>query len=425
MSNDYTVTREDGLVIIAPLLFRPRNGVGRHALPVVGGFIEIDMSDPARGLRAELADVEAASVWLPFVYGDAVTDRALRLEDEQGAAGGQERGGSALSLEIPAMRLLYGFWLRRWKPAGTVPLQEWLLDAELGALAVAAAALFDGEEVAAALLAPHLETLAAQLLAHARVQDRLHPERGLTVSLAADPVSAVVLQAADAALQCVDPAAEGYSAIFDAVEQVTATNAGALDSALETFMAKGDIRLTPMLFNAFRLPGGTTAPSPVHADDAERAPVDWISVHPRQLSAAEAAIHWHREAGDDGTDRVVVIADAPRSSVSMPVEPGELYARLDIDGDITAAVFERRDNDTLVAIAQAARSSSVQVTVYSDIWGEGGRRGPDAEQIAAVRAGVLRLVADRDGSVRDGTARTAGMAPFAAELQLLRDARRS
>lgn len=363
-------------------------GVARQALPVSGGAIVTDVGTPERGIGAVIDDVVAASWWVPFVFGEAAASALAELDTERGP---QTRSVDAdipadADLGDTALRLLAGFWMRRWWPPRVrdATVTEWLLDVELGTLAAEAEVLFGDHRIAAGLLAPHLETLASEAAAavagDAQSLDRVR----------------VVREAVLAAADVVDADTAGYARIDDAAAQLADT-----------------VPLAP------EPPASESAPlPPALPARGEGSPVDWTSVHPRQLSPAEDAIRvgTHREGA---RDVVEVTVSAPAEWVSVPVEPGELYARIVLEDEVAAiALVAVPDGFRGTAAVDAARGATV--SVYSDVYGTGARDALPPAEVEAVRAEVRAIVEQRLAA-----AGGAVPVPFAFERQLVRDALRA
>lgn len=397
MTREIVVSITDGGVLtLHDLAFVSPEGVFWQALPVAGGAIVTNVRAPERGLSAVIDDAAAASWWVPFVFGETAAEAVAALD---GQAGAQARTVIAdvpprAALDEVAHRLLVGFWLRRWWPPRVVDatVTEWLLDAELGALAAEAESLFGGDDVAASLLAPHATVLAAE--ASAALKGANQPADRL------DVVQRAVLAAADV----LDTGIAGF---------------GALDKAAAAIVEAGGIQFdVTEVAAALSLPQSAVLPPSALPESDNGAPVDWTSVHPRQLSPAVDAIRFGIRA--EGNQYVIeVLVDAPAGWVSVPVEEGELYARVALADGVEAV--------PLVAVPGGFRgegliddATGAVATVYSDVYGAGGRDATDPGEVMDVRRGVTEIARAR-------LAAGVGAVPalFVFERQLMRDARRA
>lgn len=377
-----------GVLSIQDDTFVPAVGITRQTLPVAGGALEIDVHAPQHGIRAVIDDDIAAAWWVPFVFGEESADALGALAVLDDAERPQTHTVPAtitpeVDLADVVPRLLVGFWFRRWWPAGVVDaaLLEWLLDAELGALAAEAEVLFGGPDIAKALLSGHLEVLAADVeraLSHG--VDGLTPER-----------VSVIQRAALAASDVADDAAPGFDSVQDAADGLHAA-AGIHGAVADT--ADGSVVLADLAADT-----GT--------------PLDWTTVHPRQLSASAGALRIAAYDTADGVS-IEITVDAPSRIVSVSVEPDELYATVGEGPDAEATVL-RPDGERFIGAVSLPVGAATTVRVSSDVYGPVARSS-DLTRAAAVRAEVLDLV-----RARLTTGAIPGIVPFAFERQLVRD----
>lgn len=427
MARSVVVDRNaQGGLRVSPERLLPGGGVLDYALPVAGGLLELNVSAPDQGLSALISDVVDAAWWVPFVFGDDVLEALTQLDEDEDA---EARIVTVVprdeELSETALRLLYGFWLRRWAPPrvyGT-PVEEWLLDSELGALAARGEALFGSDEVAVAMLQGHRAHLADALAEVVRST----ATSALADAFAGDTVAGVVQRAAFAAADLLEPDAPGGGELACAVDAVRsaqcsagrsvpaeASPEGAEPSLVESTLSAALDSLAELRENLRVFPqqefalaagahGGSTSGS---------GPVDWTEVHPRQFSAQDSAVSWSVDVTGD-RPVVVVSVSAPADEVTIPVEPGELYARVEADGALRAAAFEYDSSaESFVARCAVETGSGALVSVYSDLYGSGGRAATPAEEARSVRAAVLTLCSRRVQDVRQGSAY---VAPYAFE----------
>ncbi|WP_409046956.1 hypothetical protein AB2L57_09625 [Microbacterium sp. HA-8] len=412
---------EQGGLRIAPDNFVPGGGVLSQVLPVAGGLIEVNVGAPDLGLAALISDLDASAWWVPFVFGDDVA-AALALIDEDDNAEARIVAVSPRDEELveAALRLVYGFWLRRWAPPGVYggPIQEWLVDAELGALAARAEVLFGSDDVAVALLKGKHERLAAALADIVRSTDPAE----LAAVFTAGTVAGVVQRAAFAAADLMDPDAPGGDVLASSVDALrsalrtvppdsTSPVASDVELAVHDAVERSLADLKESL-RGFRQEVFALTTSAVHGPTEGSGPVDWTAVHPRQLSNGEDSISWAVDVSHD-EPVVIVTAAAPAALVTIPIEPGELYARVDVDGEIRVAAFEYDPVDEFfVARCAVASGIGALVSVYSDLYGSGGRSALDADQVRSVRAVVYAVSSRRARDIREESAL---ILPFAFE----------
>jgi len=430
-----------GGLLVSPQGYREAEGVLVQGLPVAGGMLDLHIGAPEQGLRALIADVDDAAWWVPFVFGDDVLTALVDLAaDPDASARVVAVAPRDVELAETARRLVYGLWLRRWLPPAVypAPVAEWLLDSELGALAARGEVLFGGDEIAVALLQGTQARLSAEL-EHVLATTEAS---ALAAAFVPGTVAGVVQRAAFAAVDLLEPDAPGaaglaasVAAVRDAVRdavrgtmraeshQATPPAAGAgadadADAGLDALSASlEDLRaaIDDGRQSEYALAAGDSFAGMFTETSAGSEPVDWTAVHPRQLSADSDALTWEFDTG--GEEAVlVVVASAPVAEVSVPIEPGELYARIEMDGEVYAAAFEADPaGERHVArwIVPSGRAAAAPlVTVYSDLYSSGGRVAASAEEIDVVRATVMAVATRRAADVRNGTA---AVAPYAFE----------
>lgn len=408
-----------GVLRVSPEGLLSDGGVLDYALPVAGGLIELNVSAPDQGLSALISDVVDAAWWVPFVFGDDVLEALMRLdEDEDAEARVVAVAPRDEELSETAVRLLYGFWLRRWAPPGVygTRVEEWLVDSELGALAARGEVLFGTDEVAVALLEGHQAHLADAL---AEVARSTAPS-ALADAFARDTVAGVVQRAAFAAADLLQPDAPGGAELACAIEAARAARRSTtLSAPAEADLASAALASLAELRESLQgLPQQEIALAAGAHDGptSGSVPVDWTAVHPRQFSADDSAVRWGVDVTGD-RPVVAVSASAPVDEVTIPVEPGELYVRVEVDGAFHAAAFEYDPSEeSFVARCAVETGIGALVSVYSDLYGAGGRTATPAAEAWSVRAAVITLCSRRARDVRQGSAY---VAPYAFELVAL------
>lgn len=396
-----------------------------QSLPVAGGALDVDVSDPLQPLRAHVADVAAAAWWLPFVFGDEVAIAVADLAEDATGGSVTVECEAAGDLYTPARRLLTGFWLRRWWPSdrqGIPPVQEWLLEVELGALAYAADMLFTSQAPARDLLEDHLGILGAQFERYAAAAGG---DEGL------DQLARVLFDAIGAALQTVDARADGYDDLalieqrFEERESLVARERDELGGdVIERFELLD--RVAAWLSESSGLPQSAMVPEPTR--DYSGAParesagnphesartgiatIDWSEVHPRSVYRDEA--RWSVTG-----DTITVTLDTPPGTV--PVLEGELYVRANIDGRVVAIGLDRAPGGFVGQreVEGLAGAQSIVASVYSDRFSAGGRTPTPPLLVAVRQARVIEVVRQRLTSATTGHGDTA----FAFELAAVLD----
>jgi hypothetical protein len=382
----------------------PVDGAGEftmQAVPVAGALLDLDVAYPEQGLRAFVADRELAVWWLPFVFGEEAA--AAVVDAEPGSSYTVESDPG--ELEGLAVRLLTGHWLRRWWPsgrAGIPKIEEWLLEVELGTLALHGDVLFTSEAPARALLEDHVEVLAREF---ARYRESVASDGPL------DEVGAVLFEAVQATLESVPDTEPGYEQLVALEEKhleeeaevarATLALSDLLDRVAEwARAAPSDLILAPTRDLAYGLGG--------EASQGGSVEIDWAEVHPRSVLADHG--RWTLTG-----DVVRVEIDSERGSI--PVLGAELYARVRADGHTWAISLEatpfgfagERD------LPGAATWEQVEVTVYSDRFSAGGRTAASTDLIARRQAQIIDLVRKRVWR----TAKDASAEPFAFELRAI------
>lgn len=413
----YRISLSTDAVVISPDDSRDIETVLQSSAPVVGGVISLGVAHPAAGIRSLITDPDAAGWWLPLLYGDAVADVVAAYD------GGDDDERVVEVADVPlahsASRLLLGLWLQRWIPAAVVgaqPFAEWVLQVELGALALECDPLFLSDQPAASLLAPHLQKLTASVDYH-----RTHQGGGGVNEV----VGNMTVEAAAAALACVDVDAPNLDELDVALERFRAlereTSAGALTLSDEQVAAivsewsgsVGEAALTRDSDVAATRPPALTAPHGRIVADAT-APVDWGQVHPRSASAASDAVHWALWRDGDGVG-IEIRVDA-RGASPERLDSARLFARVELGDDTEGVALENR-GEAWVASAKVSApedDSLVRVTIYEAGVGTPSRTGPTLDQIESTRRAVSAVVRHRF----DTAAREDGAVGelFAAEL---------
>lgn len=420
---------DEGALRVAPGEFRAGTGVLRQALPVAGGLIELNVAAPEVGICALIHDVDEAAWWTPFLFGDAVASALVELDESETDAGkgpievASEPGDP--ELVEAAQRLLYGYWLRRWLPSTAYPkpVEEWLLDCELGAIAARAEVLLAGDEVAYAFLDGNQRQLAEELTgALTAAQDS-----SLATAFGAGTVARVVQRAAFAAADVIEPDAPGFEQLATAVAAVreafrTDTDENMVESVDPGFdaalpAASPDEELARALAELRKEDVALAADIQWSRGVEGSSPVDWTQTHPRQFATDGRAVSWAIEGDADGAAAVIVAVSAPSNEVSMPVEEGELYVSVRAAGEMYAAVFEYEEaGERFVARCPIASTDDLRVTVYSDVYGTGGRAMTSAKHAEEVRRTVTKVASYRQDAVRRGSP---FVAPFAFERRAL------
>lgn len=380
---------------------------GVESVVVIGGSVDVVVSDPALPFAVRLHSPESAVSWLPFVVGDAAA--AAALDAATGAVAAEDTGGGGHLTDV-VRRFALGTWMRRWwVPADWAGRsarspREWLLDAEIGTLAHAGAALFASRGIAQLFLAGATDALPAGLERRLERHGRLVPLSSLVPdSLRDDRIATIIAAAISAGLDVGLPGDDVLEAAetryWDVLEGETeiptdAEIAELQDRVLESWQV--------------RMAGAPMT-----------GPIDPAEVHPRSIRAT--TVSWKIDG-----PRVDVDIESPASG-SMPIAAGELFARVEV-GDRTFAIPLDATSDgfagsrSIDAVLDVA-PSKVRVSVYSDRVSAGGRTGRDAADIDAARERIQVFAEARlervsaVGSSPDAYADPA--APFAVELDYL------
>lgn len=146
--------RRDGgaLWIIPEGWADPPTPMRSASTPVMGGMLAAAPDASRAGLPlALITDLKAACWWIEDVYGEAVLDAVT--DDVAHTSVAATPGPVAEAM----ISLIQALWLRRWwYPRGEEPLDIELLDAEIGALQVAAATCFESDALAESRLSAGL-----------------------------------------------------------------------------------------------------------------------------------------------------------------------------------------------------------------------------------------------------------------------------
>lgn len=403
------ITRnEDGVTIAARGTAITPGEPGVESVVVAGGSIDVAVTDPALPFSVRLHSPDIAGSWLALVVGDGAARAAL----EEGA-GVVEVETTRGPLADVARRFALGTWLHRWwvpprwsrpEPGPRSP-QEWLLAAELGYLAHAASALFGSFGVARLFLAisdpvvedgldRRLDRLAHSLPVSSLVPAALADDRIASVIAGAAAASLDIGLGDDGVLDSVAAAESRYWDVREGVEELVTSEEFARD--VERLIESWSVRLP---------------------DREYWSTIDPVEVHPRSVRAT--LVSWEIRGAS-----VRVEIESPVAG-SIPLEPGELYARVEVgdrtyaiplDASPTGYVGER----TIDAVFDVAKSS-VRVSVYSDRVSAGARRGRSEEEILRTREWLedfSRRRAERAAAPADFGDPAA---PFAIELEYLED----
>lgn len=409
--NTVMLARDDlGLIRIAAELPaegapEPGDALYLSTLPVPGAIIQIDVRESA-GLRLLVDSPEAADWWLEQLLGEAVSEAVLEL-----GKGEQTRTTAVVeqtALAGSVRRMMTLLWLRRWWPApvGDVPpVHEWLIDAELGALAWDASELFGSLEFAGAVLEPHSDSIRIVL------EGVLAAESSAEV--ANDPIASVVRAAARAALDSIDPAATGYDELERSYVELVhrereagravETTAPATRAVLEQKISAALATIRQELSELFAAPAfgrSELALAAGVADDAAVARrfypgIDWRRVHPRSADAAGNAAVVEVVPDAHGT---AVLVQVSAETATLP-DPGGLLATVSAAGAEPADVLLELADGVWAGTAQLAAGIDPE-TVVVELDGSLIEHPPTALgslSAAQVRDAVIGHIADRWG----------------------------
>lgn len=409
----HVLREDDGRILVAPSPGpADRDAIAFASIPALGAELGVDVSEGDPVLRAEVFDVDAAAWWLRFAFGPAV---AAAVDELAAAGSAGERAVDAEETEfaLALRRLLVGLWLKRWLavPAGAAPIDEWLLDAELGALAWETEEALDGVALARRFLAG---VDAVRALAYGiegiTALPQLDPE--------ADQVARVVVRAARACLDVADlDATADLAALLERFDAQQRELAGLVEE-VASWTAE-DV----LLVAAAGAPEGRRGlPVPVETPATEERSaggelvVDWRHVHPRSIDPEPGAARWSI-VERDGAKLFLAEAGAGRATV---VEADDLlYIRgRDASGnrfgvalDLDAAHRVYRGE---VELDPALDAGSVTAELVSAQLADAASERSDAATAAGVRAAVERIVRSRAEAIAEGSA-PAWLGPFAFE----------
>lgn len=410
----------------APAIDPARFGV--ESVIVAGGSIDVAVLDESNGFDSSLPFAirlhsrEMALDWLPFVIGDGATTAVLSRGEAGDSSVGPFTGADApIGVEFGHLagvvqRFALGTWMQRWwvpadweQRSGKSP-SEWLLDAELGALAYEGAALFASYGVADVFLEGIGGSLAEELLVRATDHPARVAPRSEDVAevLAGDRVATVLAAAAAAVLdrELVQPPAD--AALVASESEYWDIREG--EKAVQTY-AELERELV-----------AAAAPRPwarLMGEAGRRPPIDPFEVHPRSLRAT--VLTW-RFTGD----ALHVEIESPEPG-SIALGGGELFARVEVGDETYAIPLDEAERgyagERRIEKALSAPLNEIEVSVYSDRFSAGGRTGRRADDVAATRSILQQFAESRaalaTGALSDSDAGTDPAAPFAVELTYL------
>jgi hypothetical protein len=136
------VRDELGLLTISPEVSsaarqnRATAGVLVSRLAVSGGELATSIDDTRLRITARIDDYPAARGWVESLYGGKVA-KSLAAVNSPDEIVTRTVAAKRPKLAKVVGRLLLGLWLRHWRPTAQAlpPLEQWVLDAELGSLA--------------------------------------------------------------------------------------------------------------------------------------------------------------------------------------------------------------------------------------------------------------------------------------------------
>jgi len=429
-----TARRRNRYTVVAPAEIADFSSITSVRLGLAGGTLVFDVQEHDPVASVEIFDADAAAWWLFSLYGVEAAETILDI-----AAGDREDAPDPILVEVVhgaladrLRRLALALWLRRWwpQPSDSVPVcLEWLLDAEAAVLASGAEHALDRSiDLSAQLLEPHLISLALNLGDH---------EARIDGSVIDGVIDAVVVEAAQIALEVSDPDADGYAVLEEIEARIRAT-----DSAASEFRARlddeGGAGLLASLSGAalsagetmysdddlFALAAGGSDDLEARKDAAEGSavpsgtlPVDPRAVPPRVLSSAEDAIRWSVDERDGSTGCRIEVEIAPGAD---PRRTGPFFARVDRGGNTAVTALDFWDG-VLVGTAWLETTGDLSdpaVTVYSGIDGYDAVAPRAADARRRDRDAIAALVAARNRRAVASTEATASRwdNPFAAEL---------
>ncbi len=402
-TEDGVVLESEGAAAIDP------GDAAVESVVVVGGSIDVSVTDPTLPFAVRLHSPEFATSWLPFVVGEAAA--AAAFDGTAGTVDVGADGGSGHLTDV-ARRFALGTWMRRWwVPAdwagrSTRSPREWLLDAEIGTLAHAGSGLFASRAIAQLFLADAATFLPSAFEERLDRLGRQVPLGSLVPdALRADRVSTVLAAAASAALDLgirdqdeLDALEAAETRYWDVLEGVTEI---ATDAEMREFQESSrGLWHVQMTSRSVGL-------------------IDPLDVHPRSVRAS--TVSWEVDGAD-----VRVVIESPAAG-SVPIRAGELFARVEVGErtfaiplDATPAGFE--GSRSIDAVLDVARSK-VRVSVYSDRVSAGGRRSREEADVEATRAALQEFAEAR--AARASTPSPSAevyadpVAPFAVELEYL------
>lgn len=400
--SSWRITRlDDGIIEIREDLADSTTSTPLEFVEAAGAVIEVAIADARLPMTIRLHTPDLAAWWLPYVIGDTATAHVVGLEETGPDAGTRAFPDTGGYLTDVVRRYALGAWLRRWWIPGhprekdPASVKEWLLDAEYGVLAADAAPIFLTDEIALQVLEPRAFAIAEGLRA------RLAELRGSDRADASARQDAVASTLAKATGVLIDLLPGDHPAL----EQLEhAESAYWNDQPVERQVAWPSARSEYAL--AAELKG---EPHP--------ALIDPLEVHPRAVPA-EAALWWN----DGKRIRVEIAARAG----SLPVEPGELFARFEVGEETYAIPLERTaggfQGERKIAAVLEAWPVDVRASIYSDRFSAGGRRArgsADVEEtwhlIRAISAARATIADSLEAALEPSPA-----APFAAELDYAR-----
>lgn len=334
----------------------PIDALFRQTLPIPGGSVTIDVRHP-RDLEIVVDDLEAASWWLEHLAGRDVADATYSLDESDDVASVEVplRLGS---LATTTSRLIEALWMRRWWPE---PVErEWLLDAEIGALAWDTEELLGNLDLAAAILTD--DDVRARITEFLAVAVR----QGGAIDVGEDPVASVIRRSARAALDATDADAvhqrlrEAYAAVAklesgiqESLDRLLADLASA-----ESSSSTGEKVLAATLGTSpdAEAEPGAGAKTVVH----RRLELDPRRVHPRSVDiGADRAAYTVRRHGDEVAVEVFVPADG---STFRDIQDS-LIAVVVVDGVSVSELLSRIAGGYVATIRVPSQAAAPTVTV--------------------------------------------------------------
>lgn len=325
------------------------DSVFREVLIVPGGSVWIDVRTPA-DLSAVVDDLDAAGWWLEHLLGADAAQAAFDLHADA-TVRSVEVEPSRTELAASASRLLELLWLRRWWPE---PVNEWMIDAEIGAL------VWNSEDLLGDL------TLATAVLQSDEVRVELTKNlaqiaaREGAVDVDTHPVARTLKTAARAALDAteVDDVHEQLRQAYAALARVEEDVRDAIDLLIASAQLELDrvrelvtVGASTMAWVAGddRLPAGRI---PIHIDPR--------AVQPRSVDY-EMTSHVELEHADDG---LVATVRVQADTASFRDADDVLIAELVTD-DERHEVRLRRESSSWVGSVTLSGRAAPSVAIRS------------------------------------------------------------